>query len=236
MNAKIRPNENATEYESERRTSFLSRRGMLTATIIVLLTLLGVYLFPLLQTHPEQDACSFGPISNERYRALLAEAKRRHASTWPPIVWDKDKTDAALNARFDDLSRGMTSVYERLAAMHAVMRAIGGDYRQSGAGLAEPFAKAVAGAGIMPYEYHVDLNRLGMFFPIRRQLVVHVSLIVQDYAGLAQDKSRANRGDIQFGVRFPMLLEDYHLIDRSPFGESCPATPDPELAQTLSRP
>ncbi len=209
------------------------RHRKLTAAIVILLVVLGIYLWPLSQTHREQDTCSFGPVTNERYRDLLGEAKRRHESTWPPIVWDKDKTDATLNKRFDDLSRGMTSVYERLAAMHAVIRAIGGDYRRSGFGLSNPFAKAVEGAGIMSYQYHVDLNRLGMFFPIRRQLLVGVSLIVRDGVTVAQNKNRESRGDIQFGVRFPMILENYQLIERSSFGESCPVVPDPTLAESL---
>lgn len=219
----------------QERNVFLRHRT-LTILVAISCALLGIYLLPLLETHPEQDACSFGPVSNARYRELLAEARRKQKTTWPPIAWDRVKTEAALNERFDDLSRGMTSVFERLAAMHAVMRATGGDYRRSGFGEAEPFVKAIDGAGIMSYEYHVDLNRLSMFFPIRRQLLVGVSLIVKDNVSLAQNKRRSGRGDIQFYVRFPQLLENYQLFERSLFGESCPAVPQPELAETFHKP
>jgi hypothetical protein len=41
---------------------------------------IAAHVAPLLATHSEQDNCSFGAISNERYRALLAEAKRKCAT------------------------------------------------------------------------------------------------------------------------------------------------------------
>src|SRR5262245_10286385 len=92
----------------------------------IVLGLLGAHFGPLLVRHPTQDACSFGPLSNERYRELLAEARRR-TPRWRPLPWDDREAGTLLNERFDDLSRGMTSVYERLAVMHAMLRALGAD-------------------------------------------------------------------------------------------------------------
>jgi hypothetical protein len=85
--------------------------------------LIGDHLAPLLVTHSDQDTCTFGPVSNERYRALLAEARRRQATTWARIPWDSQRAATLLNERFDDLSHSMASIYERLAAMHAITRA-----------------------------------------------------------------------------------------------------------------
>lgn len=83
-----------------------------------------------------QDNCSFGSVSNARYREILDEAKRREAGAWrvhdkPPAGvtgWQWARS-GAIEARFDDLTVGMTSVTERIAAMHAIMRARGAIYR-----------------------------------------------------------------------------------------------------------
>src|ERR1700687_5986742 len=53
--------------------------------------LVGLHVAPLLVTHPEQDACSFGPVSNETYRNLLHEARQKQATSWPSLPWDDRK-------------------------------------------------------------------------------------------------------------------------------------------------
>jgi hypothetical protein len=193
--------------------------------------LLGVYLAPLLESHPEQDECAFGPVSNARYRELLAEAKRRQATSWPRLVWNNKRSAILLNERFDDLSRGMTSIYERLAAVHAIVRALGGDYRTTASGVQEPYQGAMRGAGVVVYDYHVDLNRIGLLSPIRRQMRLMGHLAIRNGVTVAQDKERAKSGAIQFTVHFPSILEDYIIIPRT--GSPCPLVPDNDLAQQL---
>lgn len=207
------------------------RKSRIFIAIVVLL--LGIYLAPLPERHPEQDECSFGPVSNTRYRELLAEAKRRQASGWPHLSWDSAKVSILLNERFDDLGRDVMSVYERLAAMHAIARALGGDYRSTLDGIRNPYERALRGGGVVSYDYHVDLNRLGFFSPIRRQMRLIGHLVIRDGATVVRDKERSNIGDMQFTVIFPNLLENYTIIPRS--GSPCPVIPDEDLVQRLWR-
>ena len=181
MNAVVEMTQSQSTPQPRKQSFFVRHREMSLAAIILIL-LLGIYLTPLLQTHSEQDACSFGPVSNERYRELLAEAKQKQVSIWPPLAWNRNETEMLLKQRFDDLSRGMTSVYERLAAMHAVLRAMRADYRRSGLAslMRIPKCSKRKALGFMPFEYHIDLNRLGFLFPFRRQLVVIGRLAVRD--------------------------------------------------------
>jgi hypothetical protein len=211
-------------------------RPKTSLAIAIAALIVGFHVGPLLITHPAQDACSFGTVSNERYRQLLAEAKQRQATIWPALVWNNKKTMALLNQRVDDLSRGATSVYERLAAMHAVMRALGGDYRSTQHDREDPFESRNR-SGIIGYDYHVDLNGLGFFSPIRREMWVISTLVFDANAalGVIQDRSRAQRGNIDFIVWFPSMFDTYVIIPRSKFGESCPRLPDAASAERLSQ-
>jgi hypothetical protein len=214
----------------------LKQRPKTLIALAVMVFLIDIYFGPLLITHPAQDGCTFGTVSNAHYRQLLAEAKRRQATTWPSLVWDNKKTMGLLNERVDDLSRGTTSVYERLAAMHAVMRALGGDYRQTGADSENPFGSQNR-SGIVSYHYHVDLNGLGFFAPIWRHMWVIGTLVFNAKGGgIVQDRRRSEPGDIDFIVWFPSFFDTYVTRPRSKFGESCPRLPDAALAERLSKP
>ena len=211
------------------------RRPKSTIAAIIVVILLGLHFGPLLNTHAEQDACSFGPVTNERYHELLAAAKRRPNTIWPSHVWDTKKLNTQLNERFDQLSRGMTSVYERLAAMHALVRAFGGEYRRTLAGISDPYPKAIQGGGVVFFSYYVDLNRHFYFSPFQRYLLLGGYLAVNDNVSGVRDPSRTRLGDIQFAAKYPMIGKDSGRIPRSPFGEICPVVPDAALAALLRR-
>jgi hypothetical protein len=214
----------------------LKQRRKTSIALAVMVALVGIYFGPLLITHPAQDACTFGTVSNERYRQLLAEAKRRQATTWPALVWDNKKTMALLNKRVDDLSGGTTSVYERLAAMHAVVRALGGDYRQTEADVENPFGSQNR-SGLVGYDYHVDLNGVGFFAPIWRHMWVIGTLVFNAHGGsIVQDRRRSQPGNIDFIVWYPSFFDSYITVERSKFGESCPRLPDAALVERLSQP
>ena len=51
---------------------------------IILAAIVANYV-PLLNTHAEQDACAFGPVSNADYRAYLARAKEQSAIATPAL-------------------------------------------------------------------------------------------------------------------------------------------------------
>jgi hypothetical protein len=93
------------------------------------------YWWTALDHHPEQDSCSFGPVTNAEYRALLAEARRRQAigsSHWAPLHGRTRSVEGPppgspeqLAARMNELSDDTSSLYMRRAVMHAVMRGAG---------------------------------------------------------------------------------------------------------------
>jgi hypothetical protein len=215
--------------------AWLRQRPKTSLAIAIVPVLISFHVGPLLITHPTQDACSFGTVSNERYRELLVEAKRRQVTTWPPLAWDNKKSMMLLNQRVDDLSRGTTSAYERLAAMHAVMRALGGDYRSTEDDREDPFENKNR-LGIIGYHYHVDLNGLGFFSPIWRRMWVIGDLVFNPDAAreVIQDRSRAQPGNIDFIVWYPSVFDSYITIPRSNRGE-CPRLPDAALAERLSQ-
>lgn len=74
-----------------------------------------------------QDDCSFGTVSNARYRELLAHARKLEGRLGDPFLANIPGLGggSGLQHRFDMLSSEMTSVEERIAAMHALMRAAG---------------------------------------------------------------------------------------------------------------
>jgi hypothetical protein len=94
------------------------------------------YWWTALDHFPEQDFCEFGPIVNARYQALLSEARQRQAKgegPWTRLrgatrtsIDDPSGAGAQIAARMEDLSARLTSLHERQAAAHAVMRAMGG--------------------------------------------------------------------------------------------------------------
>lgn len=77
---------------------------------------------PYFNKHHDQDACTFGSISNARYVQLLQDARRRD---WPPLAGGSLEVADKLRQRIEELSSGMTAPYERIAAMHAILRATG---------------------------------------------------------------------------------------------------------------
>lgn len=215
-------------------SAWFGQRPKTSIAIAVMVVLLGLYVGPLLIMHPSQDACSFGAVSNERYRQLLAEAKRRQATVWPAFVWNyANKAEENLNKRVDDLAGGAASVYERLAVMHAVVRALGGDYRRTQYDRDNPFDGK---AGSASYEYYVDANGLGFFSPILRQIWVQGHLVYSEADRFnTVDPRKQQPGNVYFVLVFPTILDTHINVPRSKFGESCPRLPDPALAERLSQ-
>ena len=84
--------------------------------------------WPYIYTESEQDACSFGPVSNEKYLAFLADVKHRAQTYWAPLPdgahpWPvDDDMPTSMTYRLNDATKDLTDFYERLAMSHAVMR------------------------------------------------------------------------------------------------------------------
>ena len=129
----------------------------------------GLYVAPFLDANPEQDACSFGSVSNAEYRRLLAEAHRLSETEWEPFTAEKRGREAfegLLEARLQSLVPKQETLDGQVAAMHAVMRA----------------SKALGGGGwfgveysSLTYRYFYDVNRMGVFMPFRRWARIRIS-------------------------------------------------------------
>jgi hypothetical protein len=103
--------------------------GMIRRLLIgpsIILAAIAANFVPLLNTHSEQDDCSFGPISNVDYRAYLERAKAQSRVATPGFFYLDDRAVAMkLNDLFENLSRGKTDIYSRIAIMHATLRSVG---------------------------------------------------------------------------------------------------------------
>jgi hypothetical protein len=124
-------------------------------------------------SHAEQDNCSFGPVSNAEYRAHLARAKALLPLPTPSLLLDDKAFALKLDDLFDNLSRGETNVYARLAIMHATLRAVGAEYRNTDGTNLDPYVTA---ASTISFNYALDVNRLWMLMPWPRDAWIIGSL------------------------------------------------------------
>jgi len=194
-----------------------SDNDILKVAVAIICVLVLLHVLPLLRSHAEQDDCAFGPVSNARYRELLAEAKRRQKERWPPLLWDNEISTSRLTERFNELSQGMTSADERLAAMHAVIRALGGEFRS--------ITDTRSWSQAVSYEYRLDVNRLGFFRPIWRQMRISAEMMVGDPAASSLGPPRLRRGDILIRATFPGLFEGDTEYEFSACPRVLPASP-----------
>jgi len=191
------------------------------------------HIFTLIDLNWDQDNCSFGPVTNDKYRELLSQAKARQANDWPPLVRDYYKASLMLDNRFNDLTRGMTSVYERIAAMHAVMRAMGAVYNNWTYYPGDRFQKAAqSGKGSVGFEYNIDINRLGFFAPFLRRAWLPVGLSAGSSGfGSYPLPPRDQRGEFAFHIHFQSLLDP--LPTSGIDGGACPPVPSLELSSAF---
>ena len=145
----------------------MTRRGLIGLCLIV--TAVIANYAPLLNTHSEQDACVFGPVSNADYRAYLARAKEQSAIAMPALYqMDDSAVGLKLNNLFETLSRDKSDVYSRIAIMHATLRSVGAEYRNTNGneidqGRSDPFL--VSRTVPISFQYLLDVNRVWVFAP-----------------------------------------------------------------------
>jgi hypothetical protein len=188
---------------------------------------------PFFQGRPEQDACEFGPVSNARYRELLAEAKRRDGTTWPKLRaygWQLsqgtvDRLQDGISTRINDLTRGMTSIYEKLAAMHAVARSVGAYHRTFGPNVREGFWEIDRPLGTVPFGYEIDVMMFGSSEPFIRDARLVLILGISTRPGHA-DKP----GKFTTGLLWPKWFQRNPRVGRGIF-PPCPPTPSSDWAE-----
>jgi hypothetical protein len=196
--------------------------------LAIMLGLAAAYVAPFLMTYSEQDDCTFGPVSNKQYLEYLSHAKNL-TSEINSLSWRNQAKDL-LNGAFEKLVNQQPSIYERIAAMHALLRALGAQYRNTNdMRYADPYVKIARTGGFVGFNYILDVNRIGIFSPIRREAWIAAELTGPGdfYRGPVPSVT----GDIRFVVNHPTL--EPRSIDRAP--EQCPPVPDQTLSEGFSR-
>ncbi|WP_369721132.1 hypothetical protein AB8Z38_29295 [Bradyrhizobium sp. LLZ17] len=209
------------------------KRKQTIALIVVISAIIANYA-PLLDRHAEQDNCTFGPVSNADYRAYLGRAK----SLLPFPMLDDKALALRLDRLFDDLSTGEANIYSRLAIMHATLRAIGAEYRNTGGtdvdrGKSDPYVKAASTSLTVSFNYALDVNRLWMFMPWPRNAWIIGSLAGPRYDRQLGPLYPKRPGGIRFIVWGPNIFER-SLDDAIRSEGHCPPVPPAALADSFS--
>ena len=146
-------------------------RGVPGAIAIVVAIIIVANYAPLLSRHADQDKCTFGPVSNEQYRAYLRKAKNQQRPKWSIFSNDGREIGAQLNSQLAAMLTPEATLYERVAIIHAILRAIGAEYlNTNGRKDSDPFAFAHNRRVDVEFNYQVDINRLVFFQPWPRHL------------------------------------------------------------------
>lgn len=202
--------------------------------LAIMVVFAAVYGGPLLLTYVangQQDECSFGPVSNVQYRDYLRRAKELSSNTPGSFSRNNMEARARFNELFERLIDGKPSIYERVAASHALLRSFGAQYRNtSDMRLADPYATVAKTGGFLSFNYYLDVNRLGIFQPIVRKAWIVASLTGPGdfYKGLVPSIA----GDIRFVVNYPTLDPLPAIVHAS---EHCPPVPNQAVAEKFSR-
>jgi hypothetical protein len=185
----------------------------------------------------EQDQCTFGPISNARYQDWLTKAMalrrregdligERRVQTEPGRLSCRPSTDLL----FEELSNGVTSVEERLAIVHAMMRADGFRLLATEPDLADPYPRAESRVGFKYGKY----NLFGLM------LLCQLDCVDRAFANLyLQDRPGSyGRNEVRFNFSRALDLEslgrDHVPTPLHP--RSCPPMPLSEWAAGLVAP
>jgi hypothetical protein len=195
---------------------------------------------PLLNQHDEQDSCVFGPVSNAEYRTHLARAKSQLPLPRPSLFLDDHAFALQLRGLFEKLSRDETSAYSRVAIMHATLRAVGAEYRNTNGNGSlfhsgdDPYAYAASASPTVSFNYTLDVNRLWMFMPWPRDAWIIGSLAGPRYGRPPGPLYPKGVGGVGFIVWGPIPL-----LERSPRSATrmegqCPPVPTAVLADSFS--
>jgi hypothetical protein len=204
----------------------------------IILAAIAVNFLPLLSTHPEQDDCSFGPVSNADYRGYLARARAHSLIATPSIFYVDDRAVATkLNDIFENLSRGKADVYSRIAIMHATLRSVGAEYRNTNGnnideGRSDPFVNAENGTVPISFQYLLDVNRLWVFSPWPREAWAIGNLAGPRYQRPSGPLYPEKTGEITFIFHGPTLERPLGFALRR--DSSCPPFPTMDIADNFS--
>lgn len=133
-----------------------------------------------------QDDCAFGGVSNARYRAILAEARLLVEDERPAWIFhvtsrNIDEGTDLLHRQYQSLSAGLTTIPERIAAMHALARAHGAGFARPDPDTARPWSATPATAREeIVFVYGLNTSRIGHWQPLRRWTTISGKFAVRD--------------------------------------------------------
>ena len=209
----------------------LLRPALRAAIAVGFLIVVGVALnyAPLLSMHSEQDECSFGPISNEQYRSYLLETRNRQRTRWSAFSRDDQLIGRELRSRLSDMLVGEGTVYERIAIIHAILRAIGAEYlNANGRAEPDPFEGARKRRQDVRFNYRVDINRLGLLQPYPRTIWIIASIPDPD---IPRPEITRLYGDLSISALTVSIFDHPPSETLTSSGQSCPPSPSTEAAE-----
>jgi hypothetical protein len=196
--------------------------GFFAAAALALHTVL------LLDMHPEQDQCAFGPVSNARYRELLAEAEKYQWQNWPWVIWSDDTLQRLLTTQFAAMTCEASTTYEKIATMHAILRGIGADFLYTEPSN-DPFAQVAERGSWIFFGYQLNVDRLALFYPGGRKAWLIGTLAGPKRSSSLTDFDRKHpQGDLHFIAHYPNPIDPIpDVLHRGP--RSCPGVPNAAL-------
>jgi hypothetical protein len=201
--------------------------------LAAVITPIAVYFWPMLSTHPEQDECTFGPVSNQEYRRLLRDARPYYWKALISFSWDRTSNEQLLKQFFQGLTPASASIYQRIASAHAVLRSLGAEYRGTPAGDAygrgDPFGEAARKGGVVTIQYILDVNKLGLISPFPRDAGISVTVSGPKKSAL-HDLDPLKQGEVRIKMNTPSIMHGPDPIVTWPPKGACPLVPMTEIA------
>jgi hypothetical protein len=183
----------------------------------------------------EQDQCSFGPVSNARYQEWYAKAKalrRREGDliSTRMVRVEPGRFKDAINLRFEELSRGVTSVEERIAIVHAMMRVDGLWLLAAEPDEQDPYAAAQSRIGFNYGQYSVfGLLLLCQFDCMNRAFA---SLLLNDIRGFGV----RNEIKLSYSPGPELISLTRYYVPPPKHPRTCPPMPSTDWAARLINP
>jgi hypothetical protein len=120
------------------------------------------------------------------------------------------------------------TVYERIAIMHAILRAIGAEYlNTNGRQEVDPFEGARIRREDVEFNYRVDINRLVLFQPYPRNLWIVAKIQDPD---IPRPEITRLYGDLSITAAMVSVFDHPPNEFLSSSGQSCPPSPPPSIA------
>jgi len=187
-----------------------------------------------------QDRCSFGPVSNARYHEWLAKAKALRQREGPLISLrvvlvepERKSYQNVTDILFDELSRGITSVEERIAIVHAMMRADGFLLLATDPDRADPYPKAEWRVGFKYGKYSVWGLFLLCQFDCKNRAYASLYLRNLNQTPSPGDRHRRNQFGFSYSPGPELISLTRYYVPEPQHPHTCPPMPSPEWGANL---